>query len=53
MQIFAAIVKGNQDVAVVALTKQPVLDLRCGHANEGGGVGLTGDAIGRRIKDAR
>ena len=53
MQVLAAIVKGDQDVAMVALTKQPVLDLRRGHANEGGGVGLTGDAIGRRIKDAR
>ena len=52
VQVLAAIVKGNQDVAMVALAKQPVLDLRCGHANEGGGVGLTGDTIGRRIKDA-
>ena len=44
--------KGDQYVAMVALTEQPVLDLGCGHANEGGGVGLTGDAIGRGIKDA-
>ena len=53
MQILAAIVKGDQNIAMVALTKQPVLDLGCGHANERGGVGLTGDAIGRSIKDAR
>ena len=52
MQVLAAIVKGDQDVAMVALTKQPVLDLRRGHANEGGGMGLTGDAIGRGIKDS-
>ena len=41
MQILAAIVKGDQDVAMVPLTKQPVLDLRRGHANEGGSMGLT------------
>ena len=52
MQVLAAIVKGDQDVAMVALTKQPVLDLRRGHANEGGSMGLTGDAIGRGVKDA-
>ncbi len=53
MQIFAAIVKGDQDVAMVALTKEPVLDLRRGHADERGRVRLTGDAIGRSIENAR
>ena len=53
MQVLAAIVKGDQDVAMVALAKQPVLDLSRGHANERGCMGLTGDAIGRSIKDAR
>ena len=53
MQIFAAIVKGDQDVAMVALAKEPVLDLRCGHANERGGMALAGDAIGRSIEDSR
>src|ERR1700722_1098764 len=53
MQVLAAIVKGDQYVAMVALTKQAVFDLSCGHANERSGVGLAGDAIGRSIKDAR
>jgi hypothetical protein len=52
MQVFAAIVKGDQNVAMVALTKQAVLDLRRGHADDSGGVGLTGDAIGGSIKGA-
>src|ERR1700733_11548829 len=52
MQLLTAIVKGDQDVAMVALPKQPVLDLRRGHANEGSGMGLAGDAIGRGVKDA-
>ena len=53
MQIFTAIVKGDQDVAMVALAKEPVLDLRRGHADERGGMRLTGDAIRRGIEDAR
>ena len=53
MQVLPAIVKGDQDVATMALTKQPVLDLRCGHTNQGGGVHLAGHAVRRSIDDTR
>ena len=40
MQVLAAIMEGDQNIAAMALAKQPVFDLRCGHANQSGGVGL-------------
>src|SRR4029077_6450120 len=49
MQVLPAIVKGDQDVATVALAKQAVLDLRCGHTNQSGGVHLAGHAVRRSI----
>ena len=51
VQVLPAIVKGDQDVATMALTKQPVLDLRCGHTNQSGRVHLAGDAVRRSIND--
>src|ERR1700722_970786 len=40
MQVLAAIVEGDQNIAAMALAKKSVFDLRCGHANKRGGVGL-------------
>jgi hypothetical protein len=40
MQVLASIMKGDQDIPAMTLAKQPVLNLRCGHANQGGGVRL-------------
>jgi hypothetical protein len=50
MQIFAAIMKGDQDVPAMLFAEQPVLDLGRRHRDERLGVSLTGHAIGRSIK---
>ena len=50
VQIFAAIVEGDQDVAAMVFAEQPVLDLGCGHGDECLGVSLPGHAIRRSIQ---
>ena len=52
VQIFAAVVEGDQYVAAMLLAEQPVLDLGRGHRHQRLCVRLARHAIGRRVEDA-
>jgi hypothetical protein len=53
LQIFAAAVEGDEEIAPMTFPKQAVLDLRCRHGDKGLGVLLTRAAIGGGIDHAR
>ena len=50
VQIFAAIVKGDQDISAMMFAKQSVLDLGRRHGDQRLGMGLPGQAIRRSIQ---
>ena len=52
MQIFAAIVEGDDDARAVLFAKQPIFDLGGRHADQGSGMRLPGQAVRRRVENA-
>ncbi len=53
VQIFAAIMEGDQDVPAMLFAEQPVLDLGRGHRDERLGMGLPGHAVRRGVQYPR
>src|SRR5271156_3182720 len=52
MQIFPAIVEGDDDARAVLFAKQPIFDLGGRHADQGSGMRLPGQAVRRRVENA-